>query len=134
MRRFMFILSLLCLCVFAAPAPQASAAYDVLNGADCSKSGAKAGDPTASAVCVSKGGGDPISGQDGALLKITNIVAFAAGAAAIIIIIAGGVRYILSDGDSNKISQAKSTITGALVGLIVVVLARVIINYVVNRL
>ncbi len=133
-KRFFLVLSLLCLFMVAAPSPPATAAYDVYNGVDCSKAGAKAGDPTASAVCVEKGSGDPISGDDGALLKIANIVAYAAGIAAIIIIIVAGIKYVVSDGDSGKISSAKSTIMGALIGLIIVVLARTLINYVVTRL
>ncbi len=133
-KRFLLIISLLCLFVVAAPPPPAAAAYDVFNGVDCSKAGAKAGDTTAAAVCVEKGSGDPISGNDGALLKITNIVAFIAGIAAIIMIIVGGIKYVVSDGDSGKISSAKSTLMGALIGLIIVVLARTLINYVVTRL
>lgn len=133
-KRFFLVLSLLCLFVVAAPSSPAAAAYDVFNGVDCSKAGAKAGDPTAAAVCVEKGSGDPISGDGGVLIKISNIIAFVAGIAATIMIIIGGIKYVLSDGDSGKISSAKSTIIGALIGLIIVVIARTLINYVVIRL
>ena len=132
-KRFLFALALIGLCVFAVPASSASA-FDIFGGADCSKSGAKAGDPTGSALCVSKDSGNPISGDDGAILKITNIVAFAAGVAAIIIIIVSGIRYIISDGDSGTKSKAKSSLVGAIVGLVDIVLVRTRIIYVVNNL
>lgn len=133
-KHLLFAALLICVCVFAAPPPNAVAAYNVFNGVKCDKTGAKSGDPTQSAVCVSQTNQDPISGQNGALLKVTNIVAFAAGAAGLILIILGGIRYITSDGDSNKIASAKSTIIGALIGLIIIAAGRTLINYVVTRL
>ncbi|MDB5170383.1 MAG: rane protein of unknown function [Candidatus Saccharibacteria bacterium] len=131
--RLLSSLALMCLCMFAMPLP-ATAAYDALSGVDCSKTGAKSGDPTSSAVCVSKDSGDPISGSNGILLKITNIIAYIAGAAAVIVIILGGLRYVTSNGDSNNVASAKITATGALIGLAIIIVARSLINYLVNRL
>jgi len=130
-KRWFFALSLVCLCLFAAPLT-ATAAFDPFGGVKCTPS--STGEPNESAVCNDKTNQDPISGEDGLLLNIADIVAFIAGAAAIILIIIAGIRYMTSDGDSGKISEAKKTIIGALVGIAVIVLARALIIYVVKRL
>lgn len=46
----------------------------------------------------------------------------------IVMLIKGGFDYILSSGDSNKMSGAKSTIQNALIGLIISLLAVAIVN------
>ncbi len=102
-------------------------AYNALQGADCVHAGN-------SAVCNRGNPSDPIAGSDGLLAHIGNIVSYIAGAAAVILIIVAGVRYITSGGDSNAISGAKNTLIGALIGLVIVALARVLITFVVNRL
>ncbi len=62
---------------------------------------------------------------------ILNIVYAVAAFAAIIVIIVGGIRYTSSNGDSNGIQTAKNTIMYAVVGLIVVIIAAAITNFVV---
>lgn len=57
-----------------------------------------------------------------------------AGAIAVIIIIVGGIRYITSTGDSARIKAAKDTILYAVIGLVVVILARAIVAYVLGAL
>lgn len=55
------------------------------------------------------------------------------GAIAVIIIIVGGIRYITSTGDATRIQKAKDTILYAVIGLIVVILARAIVGFVIGR-
>lgn len=52
----------------------------------------------------------------------------------LIFLLYGGVRWILSGGDKAKVDSARSTIVAAIVGLIIVVLAYVIINAVLQVL
>jgi hypothetical protein len=87
-----------------------------------------------SAICTTSQNPDPIYGSGGIFDNITNIISIIAGGAAIIILLVGSIRFITSGGDANKVSSAKSTIVGALIGIAVIVLARTLINYVVNRL
>lgn len=61
---------------------------------------------------------------------VINIFSYIVGVAAIIMIIVGGFKYITSGGDSNKVGSAKSTITYALIGLIVAGLAQVLVLFV----
>ena len=75
---------------------------------------------------------DP-SAQDGIIVKVTNIVAYIGGIAAIIIIMVGGFSYVMSSGDSSKINKAKDMIIFALVGLVIIVFARTIIVFVVSK-
>jgi hypothetical protein len=57
-----------------------------------------------------------------------------AGAVIILIIIVGGVRYILSAGDPKAVQSAKGTITFAVIGLVIILLAVVIVNVIGNLL
>lgn len=46
----------------------------------------------------------------------------------LVFLLYGGVRWILSGGDKGKVDAARSAIVAAIVGLIIVILAYVIIN------
>lgn len=48
----------------------------------------------------------------------------------LIFLLWGGLRWIMSGGDKGKVDTARSTIVAAIVGLIIVILAYVIINVV----
>ena len=61
-----------------------------------------------------------------------NVLLFLAAAIAVLIIIIGGIRYIISTGDAARIKQAKDTIFYAIMGLIVAILAYAIVNFVIG--
>ena len=63
-----------------------------------------------------------------------NIMLLAIGILAVIMIIWGGIRYVLSGGDSGAVSSAKKTILYAVVGLIVAILAYAIVNFVITTI
>lgn len=63
-----------------------------------------------------------------------NIMLFAVGILAFIMLIWGGIRYVLSGGDSGAVSSAKKTILYAVVGLIVAILAYAIVNFVITTI
>ncbi len=99
------------------------------------------GNSSSSAVCNSTAqtGPDgkpvnPLLGDNGLLLKIANIVAYVAGAAAIIVIIISALRFITAGGDSNKAASARSTIVGAIIGLAIITLGKVLIDFVLSKL
>lgn len=68
------------------------------------------------------------------ITNIINILLFIVGVAAVIVIIIGGLRYILSSGDQASITSAKNTILYAVIGLIVALLAYAIVNFVLSSL
>ena len=114
------------LCILAVPAT--SYAFDVFGNA-CSNGG---GD---SAVCQDKGNGgtDPLTGQNGILITVANIVALVAGVVAVIVIIVAGWQYITSGGDASKVQAAKSTVIQAVVGLVIIGASDVIIGFVLSK-
>ncbi|HSX41094.1 MAG TPA: pilin [Candidatus Saccharimonadales bacterium] len=69
----------------------------------------------------------------GALGNVIDAIFFIAGTVAVIVLIIGGVGYMASTGDPTRITKAKNTILYAIVGLIVVILARAIVAFVVGK-
>ncbi len=63
-------------------------------------------------------------------LNVLSIAFQLAGYAAIGLVIWGGIKYVLSEGDSGKIKSAKTTIQNALVGLLIVLAAVTLVDYV----
>jgi NADH:ubiquinone oxidoreductase subunit 2 (subunit N) len=62
-----------------------------------------------------------------------NIVFSIVGALAFLIIVIAGLRYILAQGDPNKVAESRRMILYALVGLLVVAFAAAIVNFVIGR-
>ncbi|MEK7594232.1 MAG: hypothetical protein AAB436_01175 [Patescibacteria group bacterium] len=127
-RRTLLSVALMMMCFFATPIT-ASAAYDVFNGVDCTDVANQT-----SAVCSSKTDTDPISGSDGVIARITNIVAIVAGAAAIIVVIVSGMRLTTSGGDAAKVATARNGIINALIGILIIVIARLLIFFILKRI
>ena len=73
-------------------------------------------------------------GNTGVFTQITNTILAAVGLIAVIMLIFGGVRYIISGGDQKKVTDAKNTILYAIIGLIIALLAYAIVNFVLNAL
>lgn len=71
-------------------------------------------------------------GNAGVFSTITNTLLFILGAISVIMIIIGGLRYVVSGGDSSAVNAAKNTILYAIVGVIVAILAYAIINFVIG--
>jgi multisubunit Na+/H+ antiporter MnhB subunit len=68
---------------------------------------------------------------DGGIFKtITNVLLFIIGAIGVIMLIIGGIRYTISNGDSGAVTSAKNTIMYAVIGIIVAILAYAIVNFV----
>lgn len=66
--------------------------------------------------------------------SIVSILLFVAFLIALVFLIIGGIRWILSGGDKEASSKAKDTVTAALIGLVVVIAAFVLINVVLKLL
>lgn len=81
-------------------------------GADCAQG---AGQPTSLTVQIK---------------NITNVLLLAVGIISVIMIIIGGIRYAVSGGDEGGTKAAKNTILGAVVGLVIALLAFAIVNFV----
>jgi hypothetical protein len=55
------------------------------------------------------------------------------GTVAVVMLIVGGFRYITSGGNSEAVGKAKNTIIYALIGLVIVALAQIIVQFVLHR-
>ncbi len=66
------------------------------------------------------------------IVQVTNVLLFLIGAISVIMIIIGGIKYVLSNGDSNAVKSAKDTILYAVIGLVVALLAYAIVNFVLD--
>jgi hypothetical protein len=65
--------------------------------------------------------------------NIVNIFSIVVGAAAVLMVIYGGFRYITSGGDSGRVGNAKNTLIYAIIGLLIVALAQLIVHFVLNQ-
>lgn len=66
-------------------------------------------------------------------LAIIDILLVIGGLAAVAYVIYGGFQYIISQGEPDRTSAAKNTITNALVGLVIIMLAIAIVSYIGNK-
>jgi len=65
---------------------------------------------------------------------VVNLLLYVVGAIAIIMIIIGGMRYVLSSGNPAQVQEAKNTILYAIVGLVLALGAYAIVTFVTGRL
>lgn len=64
---------------------------------------------------------------------ILNILTMVATVLSLIFIIVAGIRYATSGGNAQQITGAKNTITYAIIGLIIAILARSIIGFIIGN-
>jgi len=77
---------------------------------------------------------DLFGGDNSIFRRITNILLFLVGAISVIMLIIGGIRYVISGGDQNQVTSAKNTILYAIVGIVIAFLAYAAVSFVVTQL
>lgn len=65
--------------------------------------------------------------------NITNTMLLVIGIVAVIMLIVGGFRYVLSNGNEKAVGAAKDTILFAIIGIVVALLSYAIVNFVLGR-
>ena len=73
-------------------------------------------------------------GANGIFTTITNVLLFAVGVLSVVMVIVGGLRYVVSGGNSAAVTGAKNTILYAIVGVIVAFLAYAVVNFLLGSL
>ena len=73
-------------------------------------------------------------GDTGVFRQVTNTILYIVGIIAVIMLIIGGIRYVISGGDSKKVTDAKNTVLYAIIGLVIAFLAFAIVNFVISAL
>ncbi len=111
-----------------------SAQYDLFPS-ECNGTGNQndPNDPRNASAC-SATGSNPIVGPDGILTKVLGIFSFVVGAAAVIMMIFGGMKYISANGDATKLASARDTILYAMVGIAVFLSSHLIARFVLSKL
>lgn len=66
--------------------------------------------------------------------NVSNVVLGVIGVIAIVMLVIGGIRYMVSGGDSKKITDAKNTVLYAIIGLIICLVSAIIVNTVIKTI
>lgn len=88
----------------------------------------------APAACNTNGNNDPISGENGVILQAVNILAWIVGAAAVIMLIFAGLKFITANGDANSIATARNSVIYTLIGVVVFSISNLIVRFVISIL
>jgi len=107
-------------------APQVAHAQNCTDAAGGISSGADCAKPT--------GAAENLFGDGSIFNTITNILLFLIGAISVIMLIIGGVRYVVSGGDQGAVTSAKNTILYAIIGIIIAFLAFAAVRFVTDQL
>jgi hypothetical protein len=97
--------------------------------ADCAKNNVCSG-LSSGTDCASNPKGVTVNS---AIKAGVEILSFVVGILAVVMLIVGGVKYITSGGDSNRVNSAKNTVLYAIIGLVIAALAQVIARFLLNR-
>lgn len=73
------------------------------------------------------------SANGGVLGQVLNIVIAILAALSVLFVVIGGLRFVLSAGDPQAVSKARSTIIYATVGLVIAITAEAIVSLVLNN-
>lgn len=77
---------------------------------------------------------EDLFGNGGVFKQVTNTILYIVGIVAVIMLIVGGIKYVISGGDSKKVTDAKNTVLYAIIGLVIAFLAFAIVNFVISAL
>lgn len=102
-----------------------------VNSLECTCQGSAAHEAS---VCTTDASKDPLTGENGVLKKVSVFMALLGGVAAVILLLIGGIRYVLAAGDPQKATSARQMITGAIVGLAIIAVAYSLVVFVVSKL
>lgn len=75
-----------------------------------------------------------VNNATNAIVRIIEILLAIAGLVAVIFLIVGGFKYITAGGNEESAEGAKKTITNAIIGIVVIILAFIIVRVISNAL
>lgn len=78
-------------------------------------------------------GMDPVTSDSAAVGDILGIVYMVAGMVSVVAIILAGFWYVTSNGQADRIKRAKNAILAGVIGLVVVIMAFTITQFVLGR-
>jgi Type IV secretion system pilin len=138
-RRLIFSLAMLVMVLLSSAASVSAVTTNPLNQACQSNNLTRS-----SAVCKqsqSQGTTNPVSGPKGIINTAANIVALITGGAAVIVIIISGFMFVTAGGaapgqrstDPNRLKTARSSLSGAIIGLVIVAFSWILVRFVTDH-
>lgn len=91
-------------------------------------------DPTLKSSDICKDQSDKLFGANSFWTRLINTLIYIIGALAVLMVVIGGLRYVISGGDAGQTKSAKDTILYAIIGVMIALMAYAIVNFVVVRL
>jgi hypothetical protein len=82
------------------------------------------------AIC---GANDSGKGLPDLLKVIINTMIFLVGTIAVVMIVIGGVKYVVSNGEASQLQSAKNTVLYSVIGLVIAISAFAIVNFVLDK-
>ncbi|MET0779278.1 MAG: hypothetical protein ABWY71_00430 [Candidatus Saccharimonadales bacterium] len=107
----------------ALPAPAYADAFSSSNAKSQACSGISGAE--AAGQCTTTG-----KSVDDIIKSIVNFMSALIGVVAVVMVMVGGFKYVTSGGDASKAGAAKSTLTYAIIGLVIVAMAQFIVQFV----
>ena len=92
------------------------------------------GGPLAGAKCAQPVASGSVTNLPSLFATIANVLIFLVGAISVIVLIIGGLRYVISGGNPAQVQGAKNTILYAIVGIVVAVAAFALVSFVFKQL
>jgi len=83
--------------------------------------------------CAGGTGLPMVTAGSGELQTILQIVFGIAAALAVLFIVIGGLRFVLSAGSSENVTKARETILYAVIGLVIALIAEGIVTFVIKK-
>lgn len=111
----------------------AHALFDGAKGEACAAVGAA----DSSGQCDTSANGPLDKSQTSLANTIQNvlkILVIVVGIMSVVMLVISGIRFVTSNGDSNKITSARNTLIYALVGLVVVAFAQIIVKLILTKI
>lgn len=135
MKRYILLLFLV-ITPFVALSGSAQAA-DVLDRGVCDKfiKDPPLPDHEIPAVCKDKDlkGANPLTGKDGVLTSIINLLTLIVAVVSTVIIILAGLKFVTSGTNPQDLTKAREQIIYALVALLIAALAQVIVRFIIDK-
>lgn len=77
---------------------------------------------------------NPIFGPDGIITKVINILSIVIGLAAVIAIMAAGMKFITSGSNPQQVTVAREMVLYAVVGLLVAAFAQLLVRFILDKI
>ena len=87
----------------------------------------------ATVFCKNQTNKDPITGNDGIIETIIDVIILITAISSVIVVVIGGFQMVVSGGDSQRVAKSRSMIIYGVIGLVIAIFAQVIVVFVLNK-